>query len=364
MTINSNKQIETRKKEGIDLALQNIQAKNVSTLFECVHLIHNALPELNLSDIDTSTKFLGHDFQIPILVDSMTGGTPAALKINTRLAQVAEQFNIGMGVGSQRAGLLSSRLASTFKIVRKNAPNAFIFSNIGGAQLAEGLKTSSIRALIDMIDADALAIHLNPLQELVQPEGEPNFRGILKRIHELSKDLKIPIIVKEVGSGISPQVAVKLQKNNINAINVAGVGGTSWAGIEQKRAIQANLSSKINMGLLLWDWGIPTAASLLLAKKSVKLPLVSSGGMRNGLDLAKSIILGASMGAYAQPMIKSASQSYNSLTQFVEDLHFQLKSIMFLVGAQNIKQLKSKEYVITEPLTSWIHQISGKNEKK
>ena len=205
MTINSNKQIETRKKEGIDLALQNIQAKNVSTLFECVHLIHNALPELNLSDIDTSTKFLGHDFQIPILVDSMTGGTPAALKINTRLAQVAEQFNIGMGVGSQRAGLLSSRLASTFKIVRKNAPNAFIFSNIGGAQLAEGLKTSSIRALIDMIDADALAIHLNPLQELVQPEGEPNFRGILKRIHELSKDLKIPIIVKEVGSGISPQ---------------------------------------------------------------------------------------------------------------------------------------------------------------
>ena len=157
---------------------------------------------------------------------------------------------------------------------------------------------------------------------------------------------------------------MKLQKNNINAINVAGVGGTSWAGIEQKRAIQANLSSKINMGLLLWDWGIPTAASLLLAKKSVKLPLVSSGGMRNGLDLAKSIILGASMGAYAQPMIKSASQSYNSLTQFVEDLHFQLKSIMFLVGAQNIKQLKSKEYVITEPLTSWIYQISGKNDKK
>lgn len=364
MKINSNKQIENRKKEGIDLALQNIHTKNISTLFECVHPIHNALPELNLSDINTSTKFLGHNFEIPILIDSMTGGTPAALRINTRLAQAAEQFNIGMGVGSQRAGLLSSRLASTFKVVRKNAPNAFIFSNIGGAQLAEGLKTSSIRKLIDMIDANALAIHLNPLQELVQPEGEPNFRGILKRINELSKDLTIPIIVKEVGSGISPQVAVKLQKNNVSAINVAGMGGTSWAGIEQKRAIKANLSLKINMGLVLWDWGIPTAASLVAAKKSVKLPLVSSGGMRSGLDLAKSIILGASMCAYAQPMIKHASKSYNSLTHFIEDLHFQLKSIMFLVGAQDIKKLKTRDYIMTEPLTSWVSQISGQNDKK
>ena len=328
-----------------------------TTLLECVELIHCALPEINLDAIQTSTKFLNHNFKFPFLIDSMTGGTPAAQKINSRLAQAAEEFGIGMGVGSQRAGLLSSDLAKSFKVVRKNAPNAFIFSNIGGAQLSQGLDYKSIKKLLKMIDADALAIHLNPLQELVQPEGEPNFSGILSRIKELSSDLDIPIIVKEVGSGISPSVARKLYRNKVNAINIAGMGGTSLAGIEQLRAKKFKNKQKSHLGLLFWDWGIPTAAAVFLARNSVKIPIIASGGLRNGLDLAKTIVLGADVGAFARPMLTPASKSYKSLTDSINQLSLELKSTMFLVGAKNILDLKSTEYITTEPLTSWISKV-------
>ena len=328
-----------------------------TTLLECVELIHCALPEINLDAIQTSTKFLNHNFNFPFLIDSMTGGTPAAQKINSRLAQAAEEFGIGMGVGSQRAGLLSSDLAKSFKVVRKNAPNAFIFSNIGGAQLSQGLDYKSIKKLLKMIDADALAIHLNPLQELVQPEGEPNFSGILSRIKELSSDLDIPIIVKEVGSGISPSVARKLYRNKVNAINIAGMGGTSWAGIEQLRAKKFKNKQKSQLGSLFWDWGIPTAAAVFLTHNSVKIPIIASGGLRNGLDLAKTIVLGADVGAFARPMLTPASKSYKSLTDSINQLSLELKSTMFLVGAKNIRDLKSTEYITTEPLTSWISKV-------
>ena len=349
--------IADRKKEGIDLALKNTNALTKTTLLECVEFLHCALPEINFDNIKTSTKFLGHSFNFPFLIDSMTGGTPAAQKINARLAQAAEEFGIGMGVGSQRAGLLSEDLAESFKIVRKNAPNAFIFSNIGGAQLSQGLDRKSITKLLKMIDADALAIHLNPLQELVQPEGESNYSNVLSRIKELSSDLDIPIIVKEVGSGISPSVAKKLSETKIGAINVAGMGGTSWAGIEQIRAKKFKNKKKSDLGLLFWDWGIPTAATVFLTRHSVKTPIIASGGLRNGLDLAKSITLGADVGGFARPMLTPASKSYNSLTTFIDQLVLELKSTMFLIGAKNIRELKSAEYITTEPLTSWISKV-------
>lgn len=355
--------IENRKKEGIELALKNINAKNKTTLFECVELLHCALPEINFTDIKTSTKFLNHNFKFPLLIDSMTGGTPKAKSINIRLAQAAEEFGIGMGVGSQRAGLLSDSLAESFKVVRKNAPNAFIFSNIGGAQLSKGLNYKSIKKLLNMIDANALAVHLNPLQELVQPEGEANFSGILNRIKELSSDLDVPIIVKEVGSGISPSVAKKLSKSKVDAINVAGMGGTSWAGIEQIRAKKFKNNTKSNIGLLFWDWGIPTAATIFQVRNSVKIPIIASGGLRNGLDVAKSITLGANVCALARPMLTPASKSYESLSEFIHQLILEFKSTMFLVGAKNIQELKSTQYITTEPLTSWISKIRGINDK-
>ncbi|MGE5685356.1 MAG: type 2 isopentenyl-diphosphate Delta-isomerase, partial [Nitrososphaerota archaeon] len=233
--------IKQRKREGIVIPLtRNVQAKESSTYLEYVKLIHNALPEIDFDAVETNQKFLSHHFKAPIIIDSMTGGTPEATKINSRLSLAAEKFGLGMGLGSQRAGLLSSELAETYSIARSNAPNAFLVANIGGAQLSKGLKIMEIRNMIEMIEADALVVHLNPLQELIQPEGEPKYKGVLSKIKEICTNFDIPIIVKEVGAGISMEVAKRLQSAGVSAINVAGSGGTSWAGVEKLRAETAH----------------------------------------------------------------------------------------------------------------------------
>ena len=347
--------VQDRKKEGLLISLkEGVQSRSSSTLLECVHLVHNALPELDLEEIDTSTSFLGFTLSAPILIDSMTGGTHAATKINGRLAQAAQEFGLGMGVGSQRAGLGSSSMAGTYKIVRKKAPNAFIFANIGGAQLAEGLSTEDILRIVEMIQADALAIHLNPLQEVIQPEGEPKFRGVSERINSLSQELRIPIIVKEVGAGISSEVASRLERNGVGAINIAGLGGTSWAGVEQIRAEGENIDAKARLGDLLWDWGIPTAASLIWTRRAVTKPIISSGGLRTGVDIVKCIALGANMAGLAHPMLKHAAESYSSLARFIEETIDQVRATMFLVGANDIQGLSGVDYVITGALRQWI----------
>ncbi|RMF29588.1 MAG: type 2 isopentenyl-diphosphate Delta-isomerase, partial [Candidatus Nitrosothermus koennekii] len=208
--------IKQRKRDALNIPLQKeVQYKETTTLLEYVTLIHNALPELNLDEIDTSTTFLNHKFNAPIIIDSMTGGAEEAREINSRLAEVAEEYNIGMGLGSQRAGLLSKELEDTYSIAREKAPHAFLIANIGAAQLAKGLSIDDIKSIIDMIKANALAIHLNPLQELVQPEGEPMFKGVYDKISEVIRSVNIPVIVKEVGSGISKEVAVKLEIINV-----------------------------------------------------------------------------------------------------------------------------------------------------
>ncbi|HEY7695482.1 MAG TPA: type 2 isopentenyl-diphosphate Delta-isomerase [Nitrososphaeraceae archaeon] len=332
--------IKQRKKEGIVIPLtRNVQAKESSTYLEYVKLIHNALPEIDFDAVETSQKFLGHNFKAPIIIDSMTGGTPEATKINSRLSLAAEKFGLGMGLGSQRAGLLSSELAETYSIARSNAPNAFLVANIGGAQLSKGLKIKDIRNMIQMIEANALVVHLNPLQELIQPEGEPKYKGVLSKIKEICSNFDIPIIVKEVGAGISMDVAKRLQSVGVSAINVAGSGGTSWAGVEKLRAETAHDSNKINLGELFWDWGIPTAVSLIEVRKSVKIPVIASGGIRNGLEIAKCIALGANMCGMAFPFLRHASKSLDSLYEFTNRTLMELRSAMFLVGSKNINQL-------------------------
>ncbi|MFQ6011808.1 MAG: alpha-hydroxy-acid oxidizing protein, partial [Nitrososphaerales archaeon] len=204
------------------------------------------------------------------------------------------------------------------------------------------------------IQADALAIHLNPLQEVIQPEGEPKFRGVLGRIKDISEELRIPIIVKEVGAGISPKVALRLERSGVAAINVAGLGGTSWAGVEQIRAEGEHVDAKARLGDLLWDWGIPTAASLILARRAVVKPLISSGGLRNGVDVAKCIALGANIAGLAHPMLKHAAESLSSLVQFMEETIDQVRATMFLVGAKDIQALSGADYVITGLLRDWI----------
>ena len=346
-------QIKKRKREGIEIPLkENTQGIKNSTYLEYVKLFHNALPELDFEEIDISTTFLGSSFSAPLIIDSMTGGTDEAFLINKRLGQVAEKYGLGMGLGSQRAGLKSEKLVESYSIARKVAPNAFLIANIGGAQLSEGLSTLDIIKIIKMIDANALAIHLNPLQELIQPEGEPRFKGILKKITSLANEIEIPIIVKEVGSGISADVALRLESSGIKSINIAGSGGTSWAGIEKIRADHQNENIKSRLGELFWDWGIPTALSILLVSKSVKIPIIASGGLRNGLEVAKCLILGSDLCAMAFPFLKKASQSEEELEIFTKLILTEIKSTMFLLGAGNIKSLKNTRYILTDKLAS------------
>ena len=343
--------IKQRKKDGIDIPLNNnVQARSTSTYLEHVKLIHNALPELDYDDIDTSTGFLGHRFSAPIMIDSMTGGTDEATVINGRLGELAEKYGFGMGLGSQRAGLKSEELAATYSIARKNAPHAFLIANIGGAQLAKGLTIDEARKIVKMIQANALVVHLNPLQELVQPEGEPRYRGVLEKISDLAKTIDVPVIVKEVGAGISREVAARLEVAGVAAINVAGSGGTSWAGVEKLRADASRNELKSRLGEIFWDWGIPTAASLIEVRRAVKIPLIASGGLRNGFEAAKCIVLGAGMAAMAYPFLRAAAQSRESLFAFADTLLAELKSTMFLVGARNIASLASSRYILTGPL--------------
>jgi isopentenyl-diphosphate delta-isomerase len=276
--------------------------------------------------------------------------------INGRLGELAEKYGFGMGLGSQRAGLKSEELAATYSIARKNAPNAFLIANIGGAQLAKGLTIDDARKIVKMIRANALVVHLNPLQELVQPEGEPRYAGVLAKIAELVKSMDVPVIVKEVGAGISREVAIKLEMAGASAINVAGAGGTSWAGVEKLRADMVKDSAKARLGELFWDWGLPTAASLIEVKRAVKLPLIASGGLRNGLEVAKCIALGASMAAMAYPFLRAAAQSREALFAFADTVLSELKSTMFLVGAKNVSALGSSRYILTGALAEEINR--------
>lgn len=347
--------IKQRKREGIEIPLnKDVQAKTTSTYLEYVKLIHNALPELDYDEIDISTNFLKRKFSAPLIIDSMTGGAPEAARINGRLGELAEKYGFAMGLGSQRAGLESKQLAETYSIARKNAPSAFLIANIGGAQLAKGLTIENIKKIIDMIQADALVIHLNPLQELIQPEGEPKYKGVFSKISEISGDLDVPVIVKEVGAGISKEVAVKLEVAGVSAINVAGAGGTSWAGVEKLRAEASNNDLKTHLGEIFWDWGIPTAASLIEVKKTVKVPIIASGGLRNGMEMAKCIVLGASMCAMAYPFLLKAAESKEQLFNFADTVIAELKSTMFLIGAMNLSVLKSSRYILTGPLADQV----------
>jgi len=357
--------IKQRKKDGIEIPLQkNVQARATSNYLEHVRLVHNALPEIDYDDIDTSTTFLGHRFSAPIIIDSMTGGTPEATIINGRLGELAEKYGFGMGLGSQRAGLKSSDLAETYSIARKNAPHAFLIANIGGAQLAKGLSIDDARKIVQMVKANAIAVHLNPLQELVQPEGEPRYRGVLKKIAELAKEVQVPVIVKEVGSGISREVAIRLEMAGVSAINVAGAGGTSWAAVEKLRAESARNGPKSHLGDMFWDWGIPTAQSLLEVARSVKIPIIASGGLRSGLEVAKCIVLGASMAAMAYPFLRRASESRESLFAFADTILSELKSSMFLTGSGSIAALRSSRYILTGALAQEVATNEGRQHSR
>ncbi len=352
------KQIMGRKEDHIRICLHKpVQSKRVRTLFENVHLINNSLPELDFNEIDTSTKFLGHDFSAPLMIGAMTGGAELAGTINKNLAEAAQETGLGMAVGSQRAGLYDKVLADTYAVTRKRAPNIFIGSNIGGAQISAGFTVTDGKKLVEMIEADAFYIHLNPAQEVVQPEGDERYRNVLSRIKEFVDGLDVPVVVKEVGFGISGEVSGKLENAGVSAVEVAGMGGTSYAAVEYYRAQSMHMRMKERMGELFWDWGIPTAVALRMASKHTKMPIVSSGGLRTGIDIAKSIAMGASLTAVAWPLLRPATMSSDAVKQRLDELVYGLKTAMFLTGCRNIKELRSLRYVITGELKDWEEQI-------
>jgi len=346
--------LEERKREGIEVTLkEDVQAKNSTTLLEDVILIHNALPEINFNELDISTNFLNHKFSAPFIIDAMTGGTKEATKINANLASAAEELGIGMGLGSQRAGLNSINLAKTYAIARKKAPSAFLIANIGGAQIIDGLDLKKIKKLIEMIDADAIAIHLNPLQEIIQPEGEPKYKGVLDKISWISSKINVPVIVKETGCGISREVAIKLETAGVSAVNVAGLGGTSWASVEHFRAKKRKMRNKAELGRLFRDWGVPTAVSLIEVKSSVNIPIIASGGIRTGLDIAKCISLGASLVGTAQPLLSPAAKSSKEVITTIDKMLLEFKTSMFGTGSRTVSDLTNSRHIITGKLLEW-----------
>ena len=279
-----------RKEDHIRICLGNkAQSKTATSGFEDIQLIHRALPEVNKEKIKLSTTFLGKKFNAPIIVGAMTGGTEQATQINSSIAQAVEKLGLGMGVGSQRAAIENQKLEQTYAIARKMAPNAFLIANIGGVQLVHGYGLKEVKKVVEMIDADAVAIHLNALQEAVQPEGQTNFKGVLAKIAEIAGAIDTPVIVKETGAGISAEDAKALENAGVKSIDVGGVGGTSFAAVEYYRSTaEANLS-----GEAFWDWGIPTVVSLIETVQTVKLPVIASGGLRCGTDIAKALALNA-----------------------------------------------------------------------
>jgi len=322
-----------RKKDHIEICLQNEIEAGV-TGFDNYRFIHQALPEINFDEIDLSCRFLKKKLNYPILISSMTGGTDRAEMINQNLAQAAQKLGIAMAVGSQRVAIEKPELTSTFQ-VRRVAPNIVLLSNLGAIQLNYGFGIKECRQAIKMIQADGLIFHLNPLQEVIQPEGNKNFSNLLKKIGEISKQLKFPVIVKEVGCGISNNVAKSLLGVGVKTVDVSGRGGTNWALIESLRCEKGN-----ELGKTFSKWGIPTAEAIVQSSKVKGLTIIGSGGIRTGVDMAKSLALGADMIGIALPLLRPATKSVEAVEEKIKSLILQLKITMFCLGARNIKEMK------------------------
>jgi isopentenyl-diphosphate Delta-isomerase len=331
---------EERKVDHLRIVLgEDVAAKGVTSGWARYRFRHVALPELDLHAIDTSTTFLGKRLNAPLLISSMTGGAAEAERINLLLAEAAETLGIAMGVGSQRAALRDPRLARTYA-VRKVAPHALIFANLGAVQLNYGYGVDECRRAVEMIEADALILHLNPLQEAVQPEGDTNWSGLLRRIERVCRALDVPVIAKEVGNGISADVARRLVDAGVAAIDVAGAGGTSWSEVERFRIAQPRQQ---DVAALFAGWGIPTTEAIREVRAALPdVPLIGSGGVRNGIHVATAIALGADLAGTAAPHLFSASDArgLDAVLDGIRALHDTLRIAMFLTGAGDLATLR------------------------
>ncbi len=336
-----------RKLDHLRICLEE-EVESEYTGLEDVMLIHRALPEIDFAEIDTSKKFLGKKLSFPFLIASMTGGHPETKNINANLARAVEETGIGMGVGSQRAAIEDSSLADSFAVVREYAPKAFIYANIGAPQLLK-MGVEVVDKAIEMIDADAVAIHLNYLQEAVQPEGDLDARGCINLIAEVCESVKVPVIVKETGAGISREVAIMLKNAGVDAVDVGGKGGTTFSGVEVYRGRDEVMKS---VGADFWDWGIPTAFSVVDCYRI--LPVIATGGIRSGLDAAKAIAIGAEIASAALPFLRAAAESSEAVIREIEYFKRGLLTAMFLTGCRRVAELRQTRIFVTGMLKEWL----------
>jgi len=333
--------ISNRKKEHIELCLTDkVSFKEKTNGFEFYDFKHFAITEVIPDEINFQTKFLGKKINYPFLISCMTGGTVEAESINAKLALAAEQLKIPVGVGSQRQALENDNLLSTYKIIRKNAPTVPVLANIGAAQIVQ--QKNNLSKLVEMIEADALVIHINPLQELLQPEGEPNFKCLIKNIEKIVKKISVPVIAKEVGSGVSFEAAKKLLEVGIKGIDVAGAGGTSWAGVELLRKKETSEN-------VFWDWGLPTSyciKEIFKLKKKYKFSLIGSGGINSGIEAAKAFALGSDLVASARTILQTLDKNdVNGVVELIENWFSTVRNVMFLTGSSTFKELRKNKII-------------------
>jgi isopentenyl-diphosphate delta-isomerase len=337
-----------RKSQHLQINLEkDVSFPRVTTGLERYRFTHNALPEISRDEISLATTFLGKSLRLPLLISSMTGGTAEAQRINYHLAEGAQAAGIALGLGSIRAAIEAPLVASTFR-VRHLAPDVLLLANLGAAQLNTGYGLAECQQAVDLVEADALILHLNPLQEALQAEGDTDWRGLLAKIEVVCRGLRVPVVAKEVGWGISAAVARRLVDAGVSAIDVAGAGGTSWSQVEMYRAPTERLR---RLCAQFADWGIPTAEALVEVRGALpNTPVIASGGLRSGIDLAKVLALGADLGGLAGPFLKAANVSAQAVANLAAEMGDVLRTVMFCLGIGNIHALKSEPVLqVDEP---------------
>lgn len=356
--------IGDRKADHLTIcAKEDVGFRGVSTLLECVRFVHDALPDCKVADVDLSATVLGKHLRAPIVIAAMTGGTEEAGRVNGELASIAEERGLGFGLGSQRAMHLRPESSATYS-VRARAPTTLVLGNVGVVQ-ARDMTVAELRALVDNVGADALCIHLNPAMELVQPGGDRDFSRGLETIARIVRELGVPIVVKETGCGISPGVAARLRAVGVRHVDVSGAGGTSWVGVETKRAAAAGNDPARSLGEAFWDWGLPTAASIATLAPMGFETLVATGGVASGLDVARAIALGATVAGLARPVLKAlTADGRKGAIAFLERVEAELISAMLLTGSRNLAALRSAPRVLVGELPAWLDQLEQGDSKR
>lgn len=338
-----------RKIEHIEICRdQDVESKERTTLLEEVHLHHDSLPELAVDEIDLSTTIVGRRLPSPLMISGMTGGADQAAEINRSLARLAQRQGLAMGLGSQRAMLRNPALLDTYS-VRSEAPNVFLLGNIGGVQAA-AMSTQELDDLVGAVDANALCIHLNPAQEIVQDQGDRDFRGVLNGIARAAENLSVPLIIKETGAGMGRSTLERIRERGVKAVDVSGSGGTTWVGVE---AIRGNDRQRA-LGELLWDWGVPTAVSIGWARET-GLETIASGGLRSGLDMARALAMGANLASSALPWLRAVTlEGDDAADELALRLKDTIRAVMLLTGSPNIEALHRAPRTLGPTLRSWL----------